>query len=171
VVCRTAPALRCVSRGYGCRRSQHSGFVLRSHQNCKGAEFGFARETRRSHLRGVPSPKSERVRRKWISSTFLVTCLQRPDYFNDLNCRVVGPRFRGFVFVIDLLAANCPASVSSVRQLLSWSRSNHTVYGDLESRWFTAVISNRLIAQTRYQHGTPQDTSDRNFVPKRDLTR
>jgi hypothetical protein len=45
------------------------------------------------------------------------------------------------------------------------------VYGDLESRWFTAVISNRLIAQTRYQHGTPQGTSDRNFVPKRDLTR
>jgi hypothetical protein len=67
--------------------------------------------------------------------------------------------------------AEAPASVSSVRQLLSWSRSNHTVYGDLESRWFTAVISNRLIAQTRYQHGTPQDTSDRNFVPKRDLTR
>jgi hypothetical protein len=93
VVCRTAPALRCVSHGYGCRRSLHSGFVVRSHQNCKGAEFGFARQTRRSHLRGVPSPKSERVRRKWISSTFLVTCLQRPDYFNDLNCRVVGPRF------------------------------------------------------------------------------
>jgi hypothetical protein len=42
---------------------------------------------------GVPSPKSERVRRKWISSTFLVTCLQRPDFFNDFNCRVVRPRF------------------------------------------------------------------------------
>jgi len=33
------------------------------------------------------------------------------------------------------------------------------------------LISNRLIAETRYQHGTPQDTSGRNFVPKRDLTR
>ena len=27
VVRRTSPAPRCVSRGYGCRRSQHSGFV------------------------------------------------------------------------------------------------------------------------------------------------
>src|SRR5271166_2945737 len=55
---RTAPGPRCVSRGYGCRRSQHSGFVVRSHQNCKGAEFGFARETRRSHLRGVRRQKA-----------------------------------------------------------------------------------------------------------------
>ena len=44
--------------------------------------------------------------------------------------------FREFVFVIDLLAANCPASVSSVRQLLSWRLSNHTVYGDLERQLF-----------------------------------
>jgi hypothetical protein len=66
---------------------------VRSHQNCKGAEVGFARETRRSNLRGAPSPKSERVRRTWISSTSLVTCLQRPDFFNDLNCRVVRLRF------------------------------------------------------------------------------
>ena len=29
----------------------------------KGTKVGFARETRRSNLRGVPSPKSERVRR------------------------------------------------------------------------------------------------------------
>jgi hypothetical protein len=41
-----------------------------SHQNCKGA-----------------APKSERVRRTWISSTSLVTYLQRPDFSNDLNCR------------------------------------------------------------------------------------
>jgi hypothetical protein len=33
------------------------------------------------------------------------------------------------------------------------------------------LISNRLIAETRYQHGTLQDTSGRNFIPKRDLTR
>jgi hypothetical protein len=32
-------------------------------------------------------------------------------------------------------------------------------------------ISNRLIAETRYEHGTLQDTSGRNFVPKRDLSR
>jgi hypothetical protein len=38
-------------------------------------------------------PKSERVSRTWISSTSLVTCLQRPDFFNDLNCRVVRLRF------------------------------------------------------------------------------
>ena len=29
-----------------------------------------------------------------------------------------------------------PASVSSVRQLLSWRLSNHTVYGDLERQLF-----------------------------------
>jgi len=39
------------------------------------------------------------------------------------------------------------------------------------AREFRLRIKRRLIAQTRYQHGTPQDTSDRNFVPKRDLTR
>src|SRR5208282_1162769 len=44
--------------------------------------------------------------------------------------------FSGFVFVIDLLAANCPASVSSVRQLLSWRLSNHTVYGAPERQLF-----------------------------------
>jgi hypothetical protein len=31
--------------------------------------------------------------------------------------------------------------------------------------------SNRLIAESRYQRGTPQDTNGRNFVPKHDLTR
>jgi hypothetical protein len=61
-------AALCFSRLW-IRRSQYSGFVVRSHQNCKGAEAGFARETRRSNLRGVPSPKSERVRRTWISSS------------------------------------------------------------------------------------------------------
>jgi hypothetical protein len=33
------------------------------------------------------------------------------------------------------------------------------------------LISNRLIAEARYQHGTPQATNGGNFVPKRDLTR
>jgi hypothetical protein len=68
--------------------------------------------------------------------TSLVTCLQHPDFFNDLNCPGRSTAFRGSVFVIDLLAANCPASVSSVRQLLSWRLSNHTVYGDLERQLF-----------------------------------
>ena len=46
--------------------------------------------------------------------------------------------------MIDLLAANCPASVISVRQLLSWRLSNHTVYGDLERQLFLQLlISNR----------------------------
>ena len=40
------------------------------------------------------------------------------------------------LLLIDLLAANWPASVNSVRQLLSWRRSNHTVYGDLEMQLF-----------------------------------
>jgi hypothetical protein len=43
-------------------------------------------------------------------------------------------------FAIDLLAANCPASVTSVRQLLSRRLSNHTVYG----RRFTAFNFARL---------------------------
>ena len=47
-------------------------------------------------------------------------------------------------FAIDLLAANCPASVTSVRQLLSRRRSNHTVYGDPEGRRFTAFNFARL---------------------------
>jgi hypothetical protein len=33
------------------------------------------------------------------------------------------------------------------------------------------LISNRPIAEAHYQHGTPHDTSGRNFVQKRDLTR
>ena len=35
----------------------------------------------------------------------------------------------------------------------------------------TITSSNRLVAEARYQHGTPQDTSGRKFVPKRDLKR
>ena len=46
-----------------------------------------------------------------------------------------------------------------------------TVYGDLEIDGLRPLISNRLIAETRYQHGTPQDTGGRNFILKRDLTR
>ena len=33
------------------------------------------------------------------------------------------------------------------------------------------LISNRPIAEARYQHGTPQYTNGWNFVPKRDLKR
>ena len=51
----------------------------RSHQNRKGAEVDFIRETRRSNLRRIPPPKSERVRRTWIPTTSLVTsCSSRP---------------------------------------------------------------------------------------------
>ena len=46
--------------------------LLRSHQYRKEAEVGFARETRRGNLRGIPSPKSERVPRARISTTSLV---------------------------------------------------------------------------------------------------
>ena len=42
----------------------------------RGAEVGFARETRRSNLRGIPPPKSEWVRRTWISTTSLLTYLR-----------------------------------------------------------------------------------------------
>ena len=46
---------------------------MRSHQNRKATEVDFARETRRSNLRGIPSPKSERVTRTGIPATSLVT--------------------------------------------------------------------------------------------------
>jgi hypothetical protein len=45
---------------------------VHSHQNCKGAEIGFVRETRRSNLRRIPQAKSECVRRTWIPTTSLV---------------------------------------------------------------------------------------------------
>ena len=45
---------------------------MRSHRNRKGAKVGFTGETRRSNLRGIPSPKGERVRRTWIPATSLV---------------------------------------------------------------------------------------------------
>jgi len=77
VECRTAPTPRCVSRGYWCGREPDCGFILRSHQNRKRAEVGFARETRRSNLRGIPSPKSERLTRTWIPTTSLVVFAAR----------------------------------------------------------------------------------------------
>src|ERR1700746_3527340 len=79
MVCRTAPAPRCVSCEYRCRGDPNRGFVRRSHQNCKGAEGGFAGETRGSNLRRIPPPESERVRRRWIPITsFLTFCNALP---------------------------------------------------------------------------------------------
>ena len=46
---------------------------MRSYQNRKGAEVEFTAEKRRSNLRGIPSPKSKRVRRTRIPTTSLVT--------------------------------------------------------------------------------------------------
>ena len=60
----------------GTDEPQIEGFVPRSHPHGKGAEVGFARETRRSNLRGIPPQKSERVRRTWISTTPLLTYLR-----------------------------------------------------------------------------------------------
>jgi hypothetical protein len=57
------------------------------------------------------------------------------------------------------------------RRFRSHIPETDTVYGDLERRRFTVVNFEPPIAETRYQHGTPQDISGRNFVPKRDLTR
>jgi len=50
-----------------------------------GAPAGLAfatGETRRSNLRGIPSPKSERVRRMWIPTTSLVTFYSALPLFN-----------------------------------------------------------------------------------------
>ena len=55
------------------RADQTQGFILRSHQNRKGAEVSFARETRLGSLRRISSSKSERRGRTWIPTTSLVT--------------------------------------------------------------------------------------------------
>jgi hypothetical protein len=49
------------------------GLILRSHQDRTGAEVGFASETRRSNLRGIPPPKSEHAGRARIPTTSLLT--------------------------------------------------------------------------------------------------
>jgi hypothetical protein len=49
------------------------GFISRSYQNRKKAEVDFPRKTRRSNLRGISPPKSERVGRAWIAITTLLT--------------------------------------------------------------------------------------------------
>jgi hypothetical protein len=46
---------------------------MRRHQHSKGAEVGFAGETRRSNLYRIPPPKSEPVRGTWIATTTLLT--------------------------------------------------------------------------------------------------
>ena len=61
---------------FGAEETQIEASFQRSHQHRKGAEVDFARETRRSNLRGIPSPKSEWVRRTWISTTPLLTYLR-----------------------------------------------------------------------------------------------
>ena len=48
--------------------------------NRKAAEVGFARETRRSNLRGISQAKSERVRRKWIPTTTLIAARNAPAF-------------------------------------------------------------------------------------------
>jgi hypothetical protein len=45
---------------------------LRSHQNRKGAEVGFATETRRSNLRGISEAKNERAGRARVPATPLL---------------------------------------------------------------------------------------------------
>jgi len=48
---------------------------------------------------------------------------------------------------------------------------DHTGAATLKVAGVRLLISNRLIAKAHYQHRTPRDTSGRNFIPKRDLTR
>jgi hypothetical protein len=59
-----------------------------------------------------------------------------------------------------------------IRPFKSIRPTNRTVYGDLESRRFTAVnFEPRPIAEGRYQNAMPQDVNGGNLVPKPDLTR
>jgi hypothetical protein len=57
----------------GTEETQIEAFIAGSHQHRKATEVDFARETHRSDLHGIPSPKSERFRRMWIPNTSLVT--------------------------------------------------------------------------------------------------
>ena len=82
---------------------------MRSHQNCQGAEVGFARETRRSNLRGIPSPKSVRVRRA-IAITSLVAVYSALLSFNGHCPRKLHSR-QGDKHDSDIAAA--------------WRRANH----------------------------------------------
>ena len=78
VVCRAVPASRRVSDGCGCGRNQIESVIFRSHQDRKGSEVDFTGGTRRSHLHGITSPKSERVRRTWIPTPSLLNGSERP---------------------------------------------------------------------------------------------
>ena len=70
----------------GADEAQIEASFCASHQNRKGAEVDFARETRRSNLRGIPSPKSERVRRTWIPTASLLM----PKRGNAQNPKTLG---------------------------------------------------------------------------------
>src|SRR5215469_8232067 len=56
----------------GADETQIEALFQESHQNRKGAEVGFASKTRRGNLHGIPSPKSECVRRTWIPTASLM---------------------------------------------------------------------------------------------------
>src|SRR5215469_8123269 len=58
---------------------------MRSRQNRKGAEVGFARETRRSNIRRISSPKREPVRRTWSPTTSLVTACSALPFVERLS--------------------------------------------------------------------------------------
>jgi|SRR6516162_1947613 hypothetical protein len=66
----------------GAEESKIEASFRRSHKNRKGAEVGLPRETRRSDLRGIPSPKSDRIGRTWVATTSLLTSCSPID-----NCR------------------------------------------------------------------------------------
>ena len=54
----------------GAEETHNRGFILRSHQNRKGAEVDFARETRRSNLRRILAGK-KRARQEDVDSDYL----------------------------------------------------------------------------------------------------
>ena len=88
----TAP--RRVSHRYLCRRDSDWCFVLRSHQNCTGAEVDFADETRASHFGRIPSPKRVRVGRAWVPTTSLLTTEGKFRSRIDVKRRIQNVRSR-----------------------------------------------------------------------------
>jgi hypothetical protein len=72
-LCRAAPVERSVSCDFGAEETRVEASFCAAITTAKEQKSVFARETRRSNLRGIRRQKSERVRRTWIPTASLLT--------------------------------------------------------------------------------------------------
>ena len=73
----------------GADETQIEASFCDSHQNRKGAEVGFARETRGSNPCRISEAKSERIRRTWIPTISLKLIADRGRDFWNAGSRLV----------------------------------------------------------------------------------